>query len=256
MSQAPAPPAEQIQRPPPDIPGILMKLGPGLIIAGSIVGSGELIGTTKTGAEAGFWLLWLIIIGCVIKVFVQVELGRDAIVRGQTTMAALGEVPGPRVAGRGNWLLWYYFIMFAASIGQLGGIVGGVGQAMAISLPITAQGREFNGYLTLKTQKAVTEAELKVAEAAKDESRAGVLRLKASELGGKLQEYGPDYEQRSKHFWSDERIWALLLAVGTSILLVVGRYGLIEVTTTALVAAFTLMTVLSVVLLQTTATWS
>ena len=54
-----------IQAPPTTILGILKKLGPGLIIAGSIVGSGELIATTSTGAQAGFWLLWLIIIGCV-----------------------------------------------------------------------------------------------------------------------------------------------------------------------------------------------
>lgn len=48
------------ENPPTNILGILGRLGPGLIIAGSIVGSGELIATTKTGAEAGFWLLWLI----------------------------------------------------------------------------------------------------------------------------------------------------------------------------------------------------
>src|SRR5947208_5310234 len=168
MSQAkPSPenpknsPTTTVETPPTSILGILSRLGPGLIIAGSIVGSGELIGTTKTGAEAGFYLLWLIIIGCVIKVFVQVELGRDAIVRGQTTMAALSEVPGPRIAGHGNWLLWYYFLMFAAGIGQLGGIVGGVGQAMAISMPLTEHGREFNEFLTLKTEKAVAEAEVK-----------------------------------------------------------------------------------------------
>src|SRR5205823_3981270 len=85
--------ATTVETPPTSILGILSRLGPGLIIAGSIVGSGELIGTTKTGAQAGFWLLWLIVIGCVIKVFVQVELGRDAIVRGKTTMEALSEVP-------------------------------------------------------------------------------------------------------------------------------------------------------------------
>ena len=65
------------EEPPTRLAGILRRLGPGLILAGGIVGSGELIATTKTGAEAGFWLLWLILIGCVIKVFVQIELGRQ-----------------------------------------------------------------------------------------------------------------------------------------------------------------------------------
>src|SRR5438132_11231450 len=39
--------------PPTTFLGILGRLGPGLIIAGSIVGSGELIATTKTGGQPG-----------------------------------------------------------------------------------------------------------------------------------------------------------------------------------------------------------
>ena len=104
------------EAPPTAISGILRRLGPGLIVAGSIVGSGELIATTKTGAEAGFWLLWLILIGCVIKVFCQVEFGRYSIVTGNSTMTGLAEVPGPRITGRGNWLVWYWFLMWFASI--------------------------------------------------------------------------------------------------------------------------------------------
>jgi Mn2+/Fe2+ NRAMP family transporter len=256
---APAPDASKattVETPPTSILGILSRLGPGLIIAGSIVGSGELIGTTKTGAEAGFWLLWLIIIGCIIKVFVQVELGRDAIVRGQTTMSALSEVPGPSIKGHGNWLLWYYFVMFAFSIGQLGGIVGGVGQAMAISMPLTQQGRDFNEYLRFKTDKAVAEKELQQAE--KNPAEASDLPAKRARLERdleRLSKFGPDFEAKSKYFWSDDRIWALLIAIATSILLVVGRYGMIEGVTTALVAMFTLATVLNVIMLQTTKDW-
>ena len=264
MSQAkPSPPdapdkskATTVETPPTSILGILSRLGPGLIIAGSIVGSGELIATTKTGAEAGFWLLWLIIVGCIIKVFVQVELGRDAIVRGKTTMAALSEVPGPAIPGHGNWLLWYYFVMFAFSIGQLGGIVGGVGQAMAISMPLTQQGRDFNEYLHFKTDKAVAEKELQQAE--KNSAEAKDLPAKRARLErdvASLAKFGPDFEAKSKYFWSDDRIWALLIAIATSILLVVGRYGMIEGVTTALVAMFTLATVLNVIMLQTTKDW-
>src|SRR3990172_8175273 len=123
-----------IETPPHKIGGILGRLGPGVILAASIVGSGELIGTTKTGAQAGFWLLWLILIGCVIKVFAQVEFGRYSISSGKTTMTALDEVPGPRL--RANWVLWYWLVMFLVSLGQLGGIVGGVGQSLAMNLHI------------------------------------------------------------------------------------------------------------------------
>ena len=148
-------PAGGIKDPPQTIGGIIRHLGPGLIIAGSIVGSGELIATTIVGAEAGFWLLWIIIIGCVIKVLTQVEMGRYTISSGKTSLSAMAEVPGPRIKGRGNWLTLYWFLMFIFSLGQLGGIVGGVGQALMISAPITDEGRSYNEFLSLETDLQV-----------------------------------------------------------------------------------------------------
>ena len=120
------------------------------IIAAAIVGSGELVATTSTGAVAGFTLLWLIIIGCMIKVYTQIEFGRFSIVTGRTAMQGLNEIPGPRV-GPVNWLVWYWLIMFVFSLAQLGGIVGGVGQAMAMVAPITS---DFN--ILLEDQQDVS----------------------------------------------------------------------------------------------------
>ncbi len=147
--------------PPTNAWGILRRIGPGLIIAGSIVGSGELIATTKTGAEAGFWLLWLVLIGCIIKVFVQVELGRYAISSGESTMSAMNQLPGPRLKRRGNWVIWFWFIMFCASVAQLGGIVGGVGQALSISAPLTTYARDYNRIAKQETTLTVNAAELR-----------------------------------------------------------------------------------------------
>ena len=84
----------EISEPPNTWKGIFKQLGPGLIISANIVGSGELIVTTKLGADVGFILLWFIIIGCVIKVFVQVELGRYTISKGKTTLQAINSIPG------------------------------------------------------------------------------------------------------------------------------------------------------------------
>src|SRR5688500_7254635 len=86
-----------IQAPPRSVGGILRRLGPGSIIAASIGGSGELIATTKTGAEAGFTLLWLILLGCVVKVFAQIEIGRYTITEGRTAIEGLNQLPGPRL---------------------------------------------------------------------------------------------------------------------------------------------------------------
>ena len=132
-----------IREPPKTFLGTLKELGPGLIVAAGIVGSGELIATTATGAEAGFWLMWLIIVGCVIKVFVQVEIGRYVILTGRTTLEGINSLPGFRFKGV-HWIAWFWLLMYVATTAQQGGIIGGVGQALSISAPITEQGVTFN----------------------------------------------------------------------------------------------------------------
>ena len=86
--------AEAIADPPHTFWGSLRQIGPGLILTASIVGTGELIATTNLGAKAGFALLWLVILSCFIKVFVQIELGRHTIASGETTLASFERVPG------------------------------------------------------------------------------------------------------------------------------------------------------------------
>ena len=110
--------------PPDNFIGVLRELGPGLIISANIVGSGELIVTTKLGADVGFTLLWFIILGCMIKVLLQIELGRHTILNNRTTLDTLNGVPGPRL--KVSWLVWCWMIMFVATFVQLSGIVGGI----------------------------------------------------------------------------------------------------------------------------------
>jgi hypothetical protein len=55
-------PPEAIKNPPLSLFKALGQIGPGLVLAGSIVGTGELINTTGLGAEHGYILLWLIIL--------------------------------------------------------------------------------------------------------------------------------------------------------------------------------------------------
>jgi Mn2+/Fe2+ NRAMP family transporter len=170
---------------PTSLGGLLRQLGPGLIISAIIVGSGELIVTPKLGAEAGFTLLWFIIVGCLLKVFVQIELGRYAITRGKATLDALNALPGPRfVVG---WVVWLWLAMYLCLVPQVAGMVGGTATALR--------------------------------------------------LGGVTIPVG-----------------ALAVAIGGScaLLLVVGRYRLVEGASTVLVGAFTLTTLVAVGALQST----
>jgi Mn2+/Fe2+ NRAMP family transporter len=165
--------------PPQTIGGILKQLGPGLIIAASIVGSGELIVTTKLGADVGFILLWFIILGCLVKVFVQIELGRYAIAHGRTTLQAIDRVPGPRLGF--GWMVYFWLAMYVATFFQLAGIVGSI---------------------------------------------AEIFRL-----GGST--------------W-DEQAWAIAVTLSCAVLLAIGRYRVIERVSSAMVAGFSLFTILAV----------
>jgi len=165
--------------------GLLRQLGPGLIISAIIVGSGELIVTPKLGAEVGFRLLWFIVLGCLVKVFLQIELGRYAITRGRTTLEALNTLPGPRLAV--SWVLWLWLGMYICLVPQVAGMVGGTATA------------------------------LKLAGA-------------TIPVGG----------------------LAVIIGAACALLLVMGRYRLVESISMVLVGVFTVATLLAVVMLQTT----
>ncbi|MFO1062691.1 MAG: Nramp family divalent metal transporter [Pirellulales bacterium] len=137
-------PADAVQEPPATTWEALRKIGPGIILAGTIVGSGELILTTGFGAKYGFVFLWLILFSCVIKVFVQIELGRYAISSGRPTLGALQDIGSGACQGnagsRGNIWLWWWFVMLVCTVFQLGGMTGGVGQALDLAFPQFADG--------------------------------------------------------------------------------------------------------------------
>ncbi|MEM8912225.1 MAG: Nramp family divalent metal transporter [Planctomycetota bacterium] len=238
-----SPITSETKEPPRTWARIILSVGPGLIVAGSIVGSGELIATTKTGAEAGFALLWLIVLGCLVKVFAQIELGRYTLISGQTTLQALNEVPGPRVRGRGNWLVWYWLLMWLASISQQGGIVGSVGQALSISAPITAVGQSANElaaaeHLLTFEQYAATSDDILAGERA----RVDQLRQQHQQTHGDAN--APDIVY-----------WALAMSLATSLILWWGRYSMIQSFSTVLVGSFTVLTILNLFMLQDDSTY-
>jgi len=115
------------QRPAPtSILGKLRNIGPGVVVSGSVVGSGELLVTTRMGAEVGFIFLWGVIFASVIKYFIQLELGRQCLLNDETTVASLNRIPGFRIRGV-SWLAWLCVIGYASVFISLIGILGSVG---------------------------------------------------------------------------------------------------------------------------------
>lgn len=114
-----------VKEPPTSLWESLQYLGPGFILSASIVGSGELIATTLVGAKAGFILMWFLIFSCLVKVAVQIEFGKHAISSGESTMASLNALPGPRFR-QTNWSIWTWLLLMVVKMMQVGGVVGGV----------------------------------------------------------------------------------------------------------------------------------
>ncbi len=240
-----------IADPPRSLAATLAHLGPGVILASSIVGSGELIATTSVGATAGFALLWLILIGCGIKVAAQIEIGRTTLAWGRTPLAAFDRVPGPRIFGR-NWIWWGWAAMTVLILLQQGGIVAGVAQSLAAAVPVSSAGREWNrahdelaaARIELATAgrraDATGEAEAPTTAVAHAEARVAAAEQAAAGLAHPF----------------DTTLWAVVTGIVTAGLLLVGRYRLIERVSLVLVAGFTLVTLAALALLQRNPAWA
>ena len=212
-------PSDAIQEPPVSLWAALRKIGPGIVLAGSIVGSGELLLTTSLGAKHGFLFLWLIIFSCIIKVFVQTELGRYAISSGKPTLGAINELPGLKLGA--HWIVWCWLFMMLTTIFQLGAMTGTVGQSLNLAFPKVSKGMAKQlGYiekLEIDSTSAIPEL-----HATPEEDDSTYL--------GKLIHDRP------------ESPWAVLTCITAIGLLWSGSYRRIEIITTVLVVGLTFIT--------------
>lgn len=124
------------EKPISGIARLMIIIGPGIVVAGSVMGSGELINTPIQAARFGFVLLWAALLSCVIKFFLQVEIGRHCMVHGRTTHQAINTLPGPKWRGTS-----YLGILYMAGylIGTLTGpgIIGALAGMMHGELPLS-----------------------------------------------------------------------------------------------------------------------
>lgn len=119
----------EVQMPPQSISAALKRIGPGIVLSASIVGSGELIATTTLGAQVGYVALWIVFFSCVIKPIVQSELGRYTIATAQTGLEGFNKVP-PKYFLMTAWTLMTLF-----SLIPIGGMYAGVGQVLHLIFP-------------------------------------------------------------------------------------------------------------------------
>lgn len=255
-------------RPPPrGLWATLCQLGPGMILVGGVVGSGELIMTTKLGAVAGFGLLWFVLLSCLVKVVVQAELARHTISSGETFLAVFNSLPGP-AARRPVWLtLSWMAVVLAACTGAL---------AAYVHLGPNATGWRAPAALTCAVAAAAVLAGWIVSRRREQPGAAASSRPHVNwftwlwllsmlivfvNSGAILGGAGQAVEMALPGKFGDHgsAVWAIIVAAVAASLLISGTYGALEKTLIVLVVSFTLLTVLCTVLLQWTGlaiTWA
>ncbi|MGP4111286.1 Nramp family divalent metal transporter [Streptomyces sp. 4N509B] len=100
-------------------------VGPGLVVAATGVGAGDLIATSVAGERFGYTLLWAAVLGCLIKISLAEATGRWHLATGTTIF------DGWRLLG--PWTAWY----FGAYVVVWGFVYGAVAMA-ASGLPLAA----------------------------------------------------------------------------------------------------------------------
>ncbi|MFC7343901.1 Nramp family divalent metal transporter [Saccharopolyspora griseoalba] len=111
----------------------LRYLGPGIVLAAAGIGAGDMVTSLSGAAEHGMGLLWVVVVGVVVKFAITEAVGRLHLATGRTPMASI------RSAGR--WLPWV-FLVFLAVIGlvygaALSSVAALAAKALIPGLPVT-----------------------------------------------------------------------------------------------------------------------
>ncbi|MGH3310927.1 MAG: Nramp family divalent metal transporter [Streptomyces sp.] len=109
-------------------------IGPGIVVAATGVGAGDLVSTLIAGSKYGYTLLWAAVIGCIVKIALAEATGRWHLATGRTLF------DGWRTLGR--WTTIY----FAVYVVIWGFVYGGTAMSSS-GLPLAAL---FPGVLSLK----------------------------------------------------------------------------------------------------------
>ncbi len=109
-------------------------IGPGIVVAATGVGAGDLVATLIAGANFGYTLLWAAVIGCLVKISLAEACGRWHLSTGRTLFEGW--------ASLGRWTT-YFFAVYVV----IWGFVYGAAAMSSSGLPLQAL---FPGVMDLK----------------------------------------------------------------------------------------------------------
>jgi Mn2+/Fe2+ NRAMP family transporter len=126
--------SEKATRPPATLAGRLRIVGPGLIIAATGVGAGDLVSSLAAGQEYGLTFVWAIVIGVVLKYFLTEGIARWCLATGTTIIEAWYSL-GVLVRG---YFVFYLFLLTFVFGGAVASASGLALNAMLPFLPVWA----------------------------------------------------------------------------------------------------------------------
>lgn len=126
----PIPPPE----PPRGLRGKLRVVGPGLIIAATGVGAGDLVASLAAGQEYAFTFVWAIVVGVVLKYYLTEGIARWCLATGTTIIEAWYSL-GRLVRGYFVFYLFLLAFVFGAAVASASGLAL---EAMFPVLPVWA----------------------------------------------------------------------------------------------------------------------
>ncbi|MEU6125028.1 Nramp family divalent metal transporter [Streptomyces sp. NPDC047123] len=109
-------------------------IGPGVVVAATGVGAGDLVATLIAGSNFGYTLLWAAVIGCVVKISLAEAAGRWHLATGRTLFDGWASI--------GRWTTWFFVVYVV-----IWGYVYGAAAMSSSGLPLQAL---FPGVMALK----------------------------------------------------------------------------------------------------------
>ena len=108
-------------------------VGPGIVVAATGVGAGDLVATLIAGSRFGYALLWAAIFGTLLKIALAEAVGRWTLASERTMFDGWSSLGGGWFRGRLNWA-GVYFGLYVV----IWGFVYGAAAMTAVALPLAA----------------------------------------------------------------------------------------------------------------------
>ncbi len=120
-------------------------IGPGIVVAATGIGAGDLATATFSGSQLGTVILWAVVVGALFKFVVNEGLARWQLATGQTFIEGIVAKGGPVVA----WLFLPYLLLWSFFVGSA--LMSACGVTLHAMIPLfedAAQGKLVFGIIS------------------------------------------------------------------------------------------------------------